>query len=409
MLRSASVARTVEKRGREGGWGEDRSRRPVWKDHNLHVVWGVTLMAVLGSSSISPAFPRMTQELGVSPGQVGLLITVFTLPGVFLTPVAGVLSDKLGRKKVLVPSLLLFALAGGSCMLARSFELLLALRVAQGVGAAALGATNVTLIGDLFEGRERTAALGYNSSVLSVGTASYPAIGGALATFGWYYPFALPLLALPIAVLVLFSLHNPEPHNDQKLQEYFRSVWGAVKNRTVVGLFAGSLVTFIALFGPLIVYLPILMNERFGASPLVIGLVVASTSVVTALTSSQVSRLTAHFSEKWLVRSSFLLYAVALSLVPLMPSVWFLVLPTVIFGVAQRLKRGNALSLLNEAAPDENRGAFISLNSTILRLGQTLGPVLMAAAVVPFGLTGAYLAVGALAASMFLVALALIR
>jgi hypothetical protein len=132
---------------------------------------GVTLMAVLGSSSVSPAFPKVVAELGISPGQVGLLITVFTLPGVFLTPVSGVLSDKFGRKTVLIPSLLLFGVAGGACALARDFELLLGLRVLQGVGAAALGATNVTLIGDLFAGRERTAALGYNSSVLSAGTA----------------------------------------------------------------------------------------------------------------------------------------------------------------------------------------------------------------------------------------------
>jgi hypothetical protein len=58
----------------------------------------------------------------------------------------------------------------------------------------------------------------------------------------------------------------------------------------------------------------------------------------------------------------------------------------VIFGVAQSLNLPPAFSLLNEAAPDENRGAFISINSTILRLGQTLGPVLMSVAAIPVGL-----------------------
>ena len=393
-----------KKRGERGD-----GSRPVWKDHNLHVIWGVTLMAVLGSSSVSPAFPKVVAELGVSPGQVGLLITVFTLPGVFLTPVAGVLSDKFGRKTVLIPSLLLFGVAGGACALARDFELLLGLRVLQGVGAAALGATNVTLIGDLFAGRERTAALGYNSSVLSTGTASYPAIGGALATFGWYYPFALPLLAIPIAFLVLFSLHNPEPHNEQGLKEYARSIWSAVKDRTVAGLFAGSLVTFILLFGPLIVYLPILMDQAFGVSPLVIGIVVASTSLTTALASTQIGNLTSRFSEKTLVRASFVLYAAALALVAFVPYWWLLFVPTVIFGVAQSLNLPNVFSLLNEAAPGENRGAFLALNSTILRLGQTLGPVLMAVIAAPLGLAGAYLVAGALAAAMFVLALALIR
>lgn len=80
-----------------------------------------------------------------------------------------------------------------------------------------------------------------------------------------------------------------------------------------------------------------------------------------------------------------------------------------LFGVAQSLNLPPVFSLLNEAAPDENRGAFISINSTILRLGQTLGPVLMSAAAIPVGLAGAYFAGAALAAAMFLVALILIR
>ena len=387
--------------------GEERIRA-VHKDHNLHIVFAVTLMAVLGTSSITPAFPKVVQELGVSSGQVGLLITVFTLPGVLLTSVWGVLSDRFGRRKILVPSLILFGVAGGACAFARDFELLLMLRTLQGTGAAALGATNVTVIGDLYSGRERTTALGYNSSVLNIGTASYPAIGGALAMFGWYYPFALPFLAIPIALLVLFSLRNPEPHNEQDLKEYVGNIWEHVKDRRVIGLFAGSLVTFIILFGPLLTYLPILMYATFGSSPLVIGAVIASASLTTALGSTQVGRLSSYFSEKTLIWTSFVLYAVALCLVPLMPSVGLLLVPTVLFGLAQSLNLPNAFSLLTDAAPQENRGIFISINSTMLRLGQTLGPVIMAAAM-PLGLGGAYFAAAALAVTMFFVAFALIR
>jgi MFS family permease len=94
----------------------------VYKDHNLHIVWGVTLMAVPGTSSITPAFPTIVRELGVSSGQVGLLITVFTLPGILMTPLLGVLSDRYGRKKILVPALLLFGIAGGACAFARDFK-----------------------------------------------------------------------------------------------------------------------------------------------------------------------------------------------------------------------------------------------------------------------------------------------
>lgn len=119
--------------------------RAVYKDHNLHVLFGVTLMAVLGVSSITPALPEIRQAFGVTTGQVGLLITAFTLPGIALTPVLGALSDRHGRKKILAPALLLFGLAGGLCVFARSFELLLALRFLQGMGASALGTLNVTV------------------------------------------------------------------------------------------------------------------------------------------------------------------------------------------------------------------------------------------------------------------------
>jgi ACDE family multidrug resistance protein len=176
-----------------------------------------------------------------------------------------------------------------------------------------------------------------------------------------------------------------------------------------VGLFCSTLVTFVILFGPLITYLPIFMGATHGSSSLIIGLVVATASPITALASIQEGWLTSHFSGKTLIRMSFVLYAVALILIPLVPNVWLLLVLTVIFGIAQSLNLPPAFSLLNEAAPDENRGAFISINSTILRLGQTLGLVFMSAAAIPVGLARAYFAGAALAAAMFLVALILIR
>lgn len=387
----------------------DEGVRRVYKDHNLQVLWGVTLMAVLGTSSVTPAFPTIVRELGVSSGQVGLLITVFTLPGIVLTPVLGILSDRYGRKKILVPALLLFGFAGGACAFARSFDLLLTLRFLQGMGAAALGTLNVTVIGDIYDGRERSAALGYNSSVLSVGTASYPAIGGLLATFGWFYPFALPFVAIPIGIIVLFSLRNPEPRNEDRLKDYFGSVWENLRDREVFGLIGASLLTFIVLFGPQISYLPILMNARFDAPSYVIGAVLSGASLTTALTSTQLGRLTLRFSERSLLKSAFVLYAIALVAVAFTPSLPMLLVPAVLFGVAQGINLPNVFSLLNAHAPTENRGAFMAANGMSLRAGQTIGPLFMAYAAGTLGLTGAYLAAAGLAILAFLLVIILVR
>ena len=387
--------------------------RKVYKDHNLHVLFGITLMAVLGVTSVTPAFPRVIQEFGISSGQVGLLITFFTLPGIVLTPVLGIMSDRYGRKSILTPALLLFAVAGGLCAFATTFDMLLFLRFIQGMGAAALGTLNVTVIGDIYDGRERSAALGYNSSVLSTGTAMYPGIGGLLATFGWFYPFLLPFLAIPVALVVFFSLHNPEPVNDQGLKEFFVDVfvnlWPRLKNVKILGVFTASLVSFIILFGAQLAYLPILMNERFSAPSYVIGFILSGASLTTALTSSQLGRLTGRFQEKTLLKFAFILYAAALVVTAFVPVLPLLILSVALLGVANGINIPNIFSLLNEVAPTDNRGAFLSINGMILRLGQTIGPLFMATLAAPIGLTGAYLAAAALSLVTFAFTTAIIR
>lgn len=362
-----------------------RSPRSLLGDTNLHVIFAVTLMAVLGVASITPAFPKVARELGVSAKQIALLITVFTFPGVLLTPVFGILADRFGRKRVLVPSLLLFGVAGSACFFVRDFNPLLALRFVQGCGAAALGSINVTLIGDLFHGRERAAAMGLNASILSIGTASYPAIGGALAMLGWYVPFALPIAAVPIAVWVVFGLHPPQLNQGQRLGAYLGSVWRAVLTRHVLSLFAASTLTFVLLYGAYLTYFPFVMAHRFGASSLVIGLVMAIGSLITAATASQLGRLVRRFPERTLIVTGFVLYAASLVLVPVLPSIPLLLPAVIVFGVAQAINIPATQTLLASIAPIEQRAAFMSLNGMVLRLGQTLGPLLAAVA---FGFGG---------------------
>ena len=376
--------------------------RPVYRDKNLQIVFGVTLMAVLGVSSITPAFPRIVEELGISPQAVGYLITAFTLPGVLLTAFLGILADQFGRKRVLVPALLIFAIAGTACAFARDFRLLLLLRFLQGAGAAGLGAINVTIIGDLYTGQERVAAMGCNSSVLSVGTASYPAIGGALATLGWFYPFLLPLAAIPVAVAVLFSLENPEPSRSQDFRQYLADAWKVMANRRVAALFALGTLTFIIYYGSYLAYFPLLITDTFGVSLFVVGLIVSAASVATALASSQSGRLAGMFSARALIGISCLLYAVPLVAIPMVSRVWLYLIPVSIFGVAQGINMPSLMTLLAEQAPMDQRGAVMSVNGMVLRLGQTLGPLVMGVMLSVAGMGAVFIA-GAVCAVLMLI------
>ena len=381
---------------------EDNNQKKIYLDTNLQILFGVTLIAVMGVTSIAPAFPRIAQELKISSQGIGMLITVFTFPGVLLTPVLGLLADRFGRKKILVPSLLLFGVAGGACMVTRDFHFLLIWRFFQGTGAASLGALNVTIIGDLYSGKERTSAMGYNASVLSIGTATYPAIGGALATLAWYYPFVLALLAIPLGFIVMFYLKSPEPKSEQHLKAQFINAMNSMKKRQVIGLFIASIITFLILYGSCLTYFPLLMGHSFGASPLIIGLIFSSMSLVTAVTASQLGAMTKAYPERFLLRASFLLYGVAMFLIPFIPKLWLFLFPAMIYGFAHGMNLPFIQSLLAGMAPMESRATFMSINGMVMRLGQTLGPLIMAAVFGLWGMEGTFYAGAGLGALMFL-------
>ncbi len=351
-------------------------KSPLYLERNLQIIFGVTLMAIMGVASITPVFPKIMQEMDISPQSVGMLITFFTFPGIILTPVLGVLADRYGRKIILLPSLYLFAVAGTACFFVRDFNILLLLRFLQGTGGASLGTMYAILIGDLYTGRERSTAMGYNASVLSVGTATFPLVGGALAVLGWNYPFLLPALGIPVGLAAL-KLTNPGPDKHESLKHYFQQIFSLLRQFRLVGLFITGFSVFIALYGTLLTYFPIFLNYHFDSSPFMIGLVMSAMSLSTAATSSQMGLLTRWFSEFTILRLGLVLSAVAVALVPFMGTLWLTFLPGLIFGIGHGMTIPTFFSLLAALPPMSVRGAVLSLNGTVLRLGQTVGPFLM--------------------------------
>jgi len=334
-------------------------------------------MAVMGVASIVPAFPSIGEHFNLTPIQVTLLIIIFTFPGILLSPVAGVLADRFGRKTILLPSLFLFGIAGVGCFFTNSWEVLLALRFFQGIGAAPLGSLNVTLIGDLFSGEKRGEVMGYNVSVLSTGTAIFPFIGGALAMVGWQFPFALPILAIPTALLAIFWLKNPEPKKQQNLKEYLIKTWKIINQKTVWGLFIINVLIFVVLYGAILSYLPQLMAERFQSSPFRISLFIGGFSIITAITSSQIKWINKKIKPKKQLTISFILYIISMLVLSVANAQWQLIIPLATFGMAQGMLFPGIQTLLVGFAPLSERAGFMSIYSMVLRLGQTIGPLLI--------------------------------
>ena len=352
-------------------------QKKLYTDTNLLIAFGITLIVVMGVTNITPALPAIAQYFNIPYSSVTLLVTVFTMPGILLTPVLGILADRIGRKIIIIPSLILFGFSGIIMFFIRDFTWLVILRFIQGIGVSALGAINATIIGDMFTGKDRTIAFGYNASVLNIGTAIYPAIGGFLCIVGWNYPFLLSALALVVAWCALFHLHNPEPVITSSLQSYLQAIVNIVKSPYVIGLISTTVLTFILLYGPIITYFPYIISYQFKGSSATIGLFMSLMSVVTAITSSQLQILTKRFSEKNLILYGFIGLCISFVIAGFAHNYFWLAIAIIIGGASNAINNPSLLSLLTSAAPSQYRGAIMSLNGMGLRIGQTVGPLIM--------------------------------
>lgn len=362
----------------------------VLRNKQLWLIFGITTIAVMGVASFMSAYPKIAEFFKVTPDRVALVSTIFTLPGLLLTPVFGILADRIGRKKIIVPALILFGLSGFSIIFVRDFDLFLILIFFQGVGAAPLGALNLTLISDKFQNGDRAAALGYNGTVLNLSTTIYPFLGGILAGFGWYYPFLLPLLAIVIMFLLVFFLEDNYT-SQSGISDYFSGIIITLKNVKILLILTLALFTFLILFGTLISFLPFLINNMGVKNPIFIGMQIATMSIMAAVSSSQLKRLNSLLQQKHILIISFSLYLISLLMIIYIRNPYLLFLASAIYGLGHGVNIPTLVSILSNSVPRDQLAGIMSLHRASSLLGQTSAPVIFAVFFREFGIYSTFL------------------
>ena len=346
-------------------------------NRKLGIIFGISLCGIVGISAIIPALPKIAHEFNVSLLSIGLLITAFTLPGIFLSPVMGVLSDNFGRKQVVIPCLFLFGIAGGLSFFASDFTQLLVLRFIQGIGGSGLTILAIILIGDSYAGSDRVRAMGVNTSVITVGTGSFPLIGGALALIGATYPFLLLLLGVVVGFLALFLLENPENSQISSTFGYFHEFLKYLKKPQSIILFLTAIIAFIVLYGAIHTYFTLFLDVKFGLNSFQIGIFSSLLSFTIAAASSQADKIENRLSSRIILTLAFIFEGISLVLIPFVDHVLLLIIPVIIFGFGFGLALPLLLTLATRLGPMELRGVLSSLIYSGIRIGQTIGPIVM--------------------------------
>ena len=177
------------------------------------VAVGVVL-ATLDLFIVNIAFPDIEQDFGTSVSDVSWVLNAYAIVFAALLVPFGKLGDILGRRRVFVTGLTVFAVGSGLCAAAGSVELLVAARVLQAIGAAAVTPTSLGLLLPAFPPEKRPAVIGGWAALGAVGAAAGPPLGGLLTELSWHWIFIVNVpLALPAAVAavrVLPEIRDPD-------------------------------------------------------------------------------------------------------------------------------------------------------------------------------------------------------
>lgn len=355
------------------------------KPLELAVLSLVPFIMVLGNSMLIPVLPAIQRAVGRSDSGVGLLITAFSLVAGITIPFTGFLSDRAGRKKIIVPALVTYGLGGLICGLAsllalRPFALLLLGRGIQGLGAGGTYQLAMALVGDAEQSRRRARSLGILESANGLGKVVSPVAGAALGLLAWFAVFfAYGFLALPAAAAVWFLVREPPRRQSAPPLSHYRDVLSRTfRDKGVcllAGLAAGMAVLFV-LFGALATYSD-LLEARFAIKGFPKGLVLAVPVTVMA----SLSYTTGILLQKILTRvakpvilGGLALVTGALAWAPLAPAhrPWLLLMSAIGAGTGLVLPSLNLL--FTSSVPEQERGLVTAVYGTARFWAVALGP-----------------------------------
>lgn len=350
---------------------------------NFWALLSVPFILVLSNSLLIPVLPQIQKALSISLFQSGLIITAFSLTAGLIIPGAGYLSDRIGRKAVMVPALVLFGLGGvaagiAAWLLENPYPWILTARVLQGIGGGGTYQLAMALTGDIYTGKERSRAVGYLEAANGFGKVVAPLLGSATALLSWFAPFFIyGLLAWPAALLVWFVCKEPPLSSPPKGKTYIAELRKVFSKRGfgLAACFAAGFLALFLFFG-LLSYLADVLEEKMGIKGFARGLLVAIPVLSLTLTCS----FTGIYLEKRLgppLKMALLLgvslvAAAMIALALLSPGYgYFAPLVVAAIGIGIFLP---GLNLLITSAASGERGFVTALYGTVRFFGAALGP-----------------------------------
>lgn len=347
---------------------------------NLAILFFTMVVVMMGFGMIIPILPFYIIEFGAGGSAMGLLMATYAIMQFIFSPIWGGVSDRIGRKPVLMIGVLGNAIAQILFGFSTELWMLIGARVLAGILSSATLPTAMAYIGDSTSEKDRGGGMGIIGAAMGVGMVLGPGIAGWLATYSLSAPFflaaGLSLLALVFILLVLPESLPAEKRaqtiggiNGPQLKELWKALFTPIGFLLVLAfLVSFGLTNFESVFG-------LYANASYGYGPQQVGGLLTFIGLVSAIVQGG---LTGPFTRRWgevrVIKISLLGSAVGFALMVLADSFVGVLLTTGFFVTSNAMLRPSVSSLISRRAT-LGQGVSMGLNNAFMSLGRSVGPL----------------------------------
>ncbi|PSB03701.1 MFS transporter [Merismopedia glauca] len=350
----------------------------MWRNPQLLILLAAGSMTTMAGGLVAPILPDIVKELKLDTGWAGMLVSMHCLTIALFSAPLGILADRVGRIRILIPCLLLYALVGVAGAFATNFWGLLLTRALLGAVSGGIAAASLGLLGSMYEGKKRSQALGLATSTLTITGITDPLLGGWVGDSNWRYSFYLYALAVPIAFLVAAIFKHESPLQAKAIKDNpTKSLRKVLTQPGALRVLLALSLTSVAMYA-VVIYAPLYLKKAIAADSLLNGIVLASRAIGASVISAfGASKLTQLIGIQPTIALGFALMAATLATIPLLHQIELILVASIIFGVGFGIVLPSLYNALANFSPPELRSSVLAIGTGVGFLGQFMSPVLL--------------------------------
>lgn len=347
----------------------------------LYILMFNMFIAMAGIGLVIPVMPQYLETFGVAGQALGFIIASFALGQFLFSPLAGDLSDSVGRKKLIIIGLVIFSASQLWFGMATHEWMLYAARFISGIGGAFLIPATMAFVADITSFEDRGKGMGLLGASMSLGFMIGPAIGGFLAKVSLTFPFYMAALAAILSAVVSFiilpDIKNAVSANplEKKKRE---NILIQMKNSVKTPYFMMLIIIFVFSFGiaNFQTTFSLYVDHKYNYTPQDIAVVLTVGGFIGVIIQTVVvSKLFKRFGELNVILVSLVVGALSFLLFFIVDGYWLILLVASMFSTATTLIRPAVNTVVSKLAGQE-QGFAAGMNNAYMSLGNMVGPAL---------------------------------